>query len=442
MGKKGRVLPFAMPSYREQAERGPEPVPGNSVPRQAGPAGPRPYPVASSSPPDGDPDQVIERGPGDARPGRPGAPRPDPSRRPDIPARPGPGSAVAPPRRPDHPGGSAVMPRSPAPAGRRAAAAPARLPDIDAPPSWAKVAGTTVQLFLQRRRTRWRVTAGVVLALAVFAGGGLTVALIRGPGPSARPGHAAAAGAAGLAQVRAATTARLQAAAWVAAQVSRSAVVACDPAMCAALQARGFPAGNLMTVGPGTYDPLGSTVIVATAAVRSQFGARLETVFAPTVIASFGTGSAQVDVRVYAPGGAVPYLAALRADQLTRQALGRVLLRNSRVSATPAARAQLDAGQVDARLLATIATLAGLGQVRIAGFSDSGPRASAAAPLRAAELASPPGAKSRYLPSVLALLRAQQAPYLATSLSLARVDGQEVVQIEFAAPSPLGLLSG
>jgi hypothetical protein len=340
---------------------------------------------------------------------------------------------------------AALVPRAGAEVGRRVVGPPAPRADPEVTPSWAKVAGTTLQLFLARRRTRWRVITGLAAAVIVFAGGGLTVALVRnsGPAPAPRAGRATSPPPAqGLAQVQAATAARLQAAAWVAAQVSRSAVVACDPAMCAALQGRGFPAGNLMTIGPGTSDPLGSTVIVATAAVRSQFGGRLESVYAPTVIASFGTGSAQVDVRVYATGGGPAYLAALRADQQTRQDLGRVLLRNSRVRATPAARAELAAGQVDTRLLATIATLAGGGPVSVVAFSDSGPGASPGAPLRAAELASPPGAKSGYLRSLLALLRAQQAPYLATSLSLARADGQEVIQIEFAAPSPLGLVNG
>ena len=337
------------------------------------------------------------------------------------------------------------MPRPGAEVGRRPPAAPAPRPDLAVTPSWAKVTGTTVQLFLARRRARWRVIAGLVLALLVFAGGGLTVALVRNSGPAAvpRPGRATPAPRTpGLAQVQAATAARLRAAAWVAAQVSHSAVVACDPAMCAALQSRAFPVGNLMTIGPATNDPLGSTVIVATAAVRSQFGGRLETVYAPTVIAGFGSGSARIDVRVYAAGGGPAYMAALRADQQVRQNLGRVLLRNSRVSATPAGRAELTAGQVDTRLLATIATLAGEGRVDVVGFSDSGPGASPAVPLRVADLASPPGVKSGYLRSVLALLRAQQAPYLATSLSLARLDGREVIRIEFAAPSPLGLMSG
>ena len=243
--------------------------------------------------------------------------------------------------------------------------------------------------------------------------------------------------------MQAATAIRQQAATWVTAQVSHSAVVSCDPAMCAALEARGFPSGDLMTLGSAASDPLGSAVIVATAAVRSQFGSRLTSVYAPTVIASFGSGSARIDVRVYAPGGAAAYLAALRADQLSGRTSAACCSRNSRVSATPAARAQLAAGQVDTRLLAIIATLASQGPVSIVAFGDSGPGASPGVPLRAAELASPSGAKSGYLPSVLALLRAQQAPYLANSATLARLaDGREIARIEFAAPSPLGLLSG
>jgi hypothetical protein len=198
-----------------------------------------------------------------------------------------------------------------------------------------------------------------------------------------------------------------------------------------------------MTLGPGSGDPLGSAVIVATAAVRSQFGNRLTTVYAPTVIASFGSGSAQIDVRAYAAGGAAAYLAALRADQLARQNIGRKLLHNSHVSALPAAQRQLAAGEVDSRLLITIATLASEGsRVRIVSFGDSGPGAGAGVPLRAAEIASPPGAKSSNLQSVLAFLRVQQPPYLAHTTLTHLADGQQAVQIVYDAPSPLGLLSG
>jgi hypothetical protein len=325
--------------------------------------------------------------------------------------------------------GGAVVPRSGA----------------DLTPSWGNVISTTVRLWVQRRRTGWRVVSAIVVALIVFVGGGLTVALIRGSGSGTAPGSksAPASAAPGLGAVQAAAAARQQAAKWIAAQVSHAAVVSCDPAMCAALQTQGFPAGDLMTLGPGTSDPLGSAVIVATAAIRSQFGSRLTTVYAPTVIASFGSGAAQIDVRAYAAGGAAQYLAALRADELSRASVGRQLLRNARVSVAPGARQQLAAGQVDSRLLITIATLSGQGPVSVLAFGDAGPGASSGVPLREVELGTPPGAKSGYLPSVVALLRAQQAPYLANSVTLARLaSGQEVVRVEFAAPGPLGLLSG
>ena len=326
---------------------------------------------------------------------------------------------------------------------RRAAQPVAARAGSDITPSWGAVVGTTLRLWVRRRRTGWRVFAAILVALIVFAAGGLTVALLRRGGQGAAGSGSATSSTANLGAVQAAAAARQQAAAWIAVQVSHSAVVSCDPAMCAVLQARGFPAGDLMTIGPGTSDPLGSAVIVATAAVRSLFGSRLTTVYAPTVIASFGSGPARIDVRVYAAGGASSYLAALKADELSRVSVGRQLLRNSRITVTAAARRQLITGQVDSRLLITIATLAGQGPVSVAAFGDSGPGASPGAPLREAEFAAPAGARNGYLHSMILLLQAQQQPYLAKSVTLVRLaSGRQAVRIEFAAPSPLGLLSG
>jgi hypothetical protein len=456
------------------------PMPGKGQARRT----PRPggvLPIWASQP---DPDRVIE--PETSRPEAPGgpvtrsdAPRPEPpakpvtrsdAPRPEPPAkpvtrsdapRPGPpAKPVTGPMvlRPDalakpQPSQPSQLPQAPQrrpsqalePAASRTGSevTPSRT-GSEVTPSWSAVVATTVRLWVERRRTGWRVAVALVAALIVFAAGGLTVALLRNAGPkSTTRSGGTASGPPGLGPVQAAATARQQAATWVAAQISHSAVVSCDPAMCAALQAKGFPAGDLMTLGPAASDPLGSAVIVATAAIRSEFGSRLTSVYAPTVIASFGSGSAQVDVRVYAAGGAAAYLAALRADELSRRSDGSQLLRNSRVSAAPAARQQLAAGQVDSRLLITIATLSGQGPVSILAFGDSGQGASPGVPLRLAELASPPRAKSGYLQSVVALLRAQQEPYLANSVTLTRLaSGQEVVRVEFAAPSPLGLLSG
>jgi hypothetical protein len=53
-----------------------------------------------------------------------------------------------------------------------------------------------------------------------------------------------------------------RAAAWVAAQVSRSAMVSCDPVMCQALRAHGFPASALTTNVSGLGEaPAGAVVL-------------------------------------------------------------------------------------------------------------------------------------------------------------------------------------
>jgi hypothetical protein len=263
-----------------------------------------------------------------------------------------------------------------------------------------------------------------------------------------RHGTASTVAAAG---VQGASAARRRAADWVLGQVKRGAVISCDPAMCALLHARGMPAGDLLALGPGAEtDPLGSDIVIATAAVRSQFGVRLAGVYAPMVAAAFGKGSAGIEIRITAPDGAVAYRRALRADALARAAAGAELLRNKGLSVTPAARRPLADGLVDSRTLATIAALAGMWRIQVLGFGDGGPGAGPMAPLRSAELTvtgpGQPGAAGTGtagpLRGIEAYLRAQQPPYLAADVSLRRLpDGQAVLRFVFAAPCPLGLLA-
>jgi hypothetical protein len=315
------------------------------------------------------------------------------------------------------------------------------------------VVATTLRLWLERHglrrpagaaagsRPRWRRLALLGLGLVVFAAGALTVALIRHASRAASSSPSAA--AVGGGSLRAAAAVRRDTAAWVAAHVSRGAIVACDPVMCAALQAHGFPAGSLLILGSSAADPLGSAVVVATAAVRSQLGSRLTSEYAPDALASFGSGTARVEVMVTAADGAAAYRRELTADLQARRATGRQLLGNAHIIASAApARSELSAGRVDARLLITLAALAAQDQVRILAFPGSGPGASPGVPLRTAELTSPSGADgSAYLQSVRAFLRAQRAPYLASSISIVRLaSGRSVLRVGFAAPSPLGLL--
>ena len=234
-----------------------------------------------------------------------------------------------------------------------------------------------------------------------------------------------------------------EAAAWVAAQVSRSARVSCDPVMCSALRAHGFPAGGLEELRPGAAEPRGSDVIVATAAIRRELSGRLSSAYAPAVVASFGSGSAQIDVRVIAPNGADAYKKALRADLAARKAAGAVLARSLRISAT--ARKQLMAGQVNSRLLVAIANVTSKHLVHIVAFGDAGPGAGAGVPLRSAELAWTRKAhRARGLTGLRQMIHtldAQRAPFRPTRVQIVQLpSGQRVLRAEFTAPSPLGLL--
>jgi hypothetical protein len=245
--------------------------------------------------------------------------------------------------------------------------------------------------------------------------------------------------------IRAAAVTRNLTASWIAHEVSRDAIVSCDPLMCQALGARGIPAGDLLVLRPGARDPLGSELVVATAAVRSQFGSRLASVYAPTVLASFGSGGGAIAVRVIAPNGVRAYDAALAADVRARKVAGSKLRHNRRIALTALAAGQLEAGDVDSRLLDVLVTMAHQNPVRIAAFGDSGPGASAGVPLRSVDLAAVRGApwagQSAYVRSVLALLRAQVPPYLAASVAVVPTgDSHSVLRITFPAPNIIGLL--
>jgi hypothetical protein len=285
-----------------------------------------------------------------------------------------------------------------------------------------------------------------MLVMVVFAAGALTVAVANGVGTSSAAGQND--NASGNRSVMAASAARKDAAKWIIAQVDRSATLACDPAMCSVLQADHFPSGNLIALGPSSGDPLGSAIVVSTDAIRSLLRNHLTGVYAPVIQASFGKGPSRVDVRVTAADGAAAYLAQLRADGLARQASGRQLLGNKHLTVSAAARQVLAAGEVDSRLLSTLAVLAGTAHlhVHVLSFRDAGPGASLGVPMRYAVISvSSDGKQSGsalYLQSALSFLRAQQAPFRAASMTQGTESGQPVLRILFAAPSPLGLLGG
>jgi hypothetical protein len=295
-----------------------------------------------------------------------------------------------------------------------------------------------------RPARRWRLAGVFTAILLILAAAAVVIAVSRHQAHA--PGGASQAGAGTGRSITAEAADRRQAVAWVASQVDRDDIVACDSVMCAALAAGGFPVANLQVLSPTSPVPFGSGILIATADIRSQFGSQLAAADAPEVIARFGTGTEQIDIRAIAPDGAAAYRAALNADLLFRKSSGAQILRNKAVAVSAAARQQLAAGQVDSRLLSTIVFLAGQQPIEIVGFGSIAPGADADVPLRYADLTETDAASrmssSRYLHAMLALLSSQLLQYRPMSVATVRLPGgQAVLRIEFAAPSPLGLLN-
>jgi len=286
-------------------------------------------------------------------------------------------------------------------------------------PSWGRVLLTTIKLSASRRPGRFAI---VVVALAAAA----VIVLCLAGGRSGTPSRAAPAAGAGPPSPAAVTKAR--AAAWIAGQVSGNAIVACSPSMCAALQQQGVAAGRLMPLRSAAASPRGASVLVTTPPDRGQPAGQ----YAPALIASFGSGGNRVEVRAVEPGGAPAYRAALRADLGARRAAGSQLLGNSHIRFSGPDAAQLRAGQVDARLLATLAALSSGYSFRVTAFGDSSP----GAPVLFREVTIT--GIGRGLAAALAMARAQDPPYLPAHAAAADPAG---LSIEFSAPSPLGLLS-
>jgi len=302
-----------------------------------------------------------------------------------------------------------------------------------AEPSWGRVLATTVKLSVTRR---WRMTAAALAtALVAVAALWFTGVLADSAAPVARvsAGGRSSAGSAGTLSPGAAT--RSRAAAWIAGQVSGNAIIGCYPDMCAALQAHGVMAGRLMPLRTAAASPLGAGVLVTSPLVHSQ----LADEYAPAVIASFGSGDTRIDVRAAEPGGPAAYQAARRADLDARRSAGSQLLRNRRLEFTARDAGQLRAGEVDSRLLATLAALASQHSFRVTVFGDASPGVQLL--FRAVTLTSS-GNGTTAVTAAAALVRAQAPPYLPAHVTIVQLaTGQTALIIEFAAPSPLGLLT-
>ena len=318
------------------------------------------------------------------------------------------------------------------------AAAPRMLPGT---PSWGRVLATTVSLWTERRVARLRhPRLALFLTICVVVAAATVVSVVQFTGTSprvaspARPHQVRPAWALGAAGV-----ARGQAATWVAGQVSSAEMVGCDPLMCAALRAHGVAASRLLPVEPGA-GATGAGVLVVSLVADEQQGA-------PVLLASFGSGDNVVEVRTAPPGGSAGYQRAVQADLAARRAAGTQLLHSRRIQLGDLAAGQLQAGQVDTRLLIMLAMLASQHPWQVVAFGGASPGVPLTqAPFRQVTITGPDAGA---LAGSLALVRAQRAPYQPAQAAIVRLPGgqagprsQLALRIDFAAPSPPGLLTG
>jgi hypothetical protein len=318
-------------------------------------------------------------------------------------------------------------------------------------PSWSRVLATTLSLWASRRLPgpRPRALLLIICVLAVGAAAVGVVELTSTSAPAARVSSPArphqvrpsrSAGAARSAAV--AASVRSQAAAWITGQVSSADTIGCDPLMCAALVADGVAASRLLPLGPAASGASGADVIAASALSRTGLSRE-----APALLASFGSGGSLIEVRAASPGGPAGYQVALAADVAARRSAGAQLLHSRRIEVGAPGTGQIQAGQVDSRLLITLALLASQRSWRVIAFGDASPGVPLTeAPFRQVIITGAGAAGGAGgaggLAAAVALLDAQRAPYQAARVAAVQLaGGQAGLRIDFAAPSPLGLLT-
>jgi hypothetical protein len=328
-----------------------------------------------------------------------------------------------------------MPPVAPAPAADEKAASAAEAPTVPTGgPASRSRRGTRGN---GRGSWRWRAVALLVSILLLGGAGGLAWVL-SGSGPSPKTPTGSHTGSGQLATEAAV---RNQAVDWILHQASPGAIVSCDSQVCSDLASRGFP--NLSQLGPGSNDPLGSNLVVATAAIRSQFGRHLD-VWAPAILASFGTGNARIDIRWVYPEGAKAYGPAVPAALRARKAAADLLLANGNIRVSATARSQLRSGQVDPRLPFLLGAMAHSHPLHIVDFASQSPGGGPASLLRWMDLATnvplPHLTRAAYFSWMRRYINRQRAEYHpAWILQVTLPDGQPVLRVGYGAPGLLSL---
>jgi hypothetical protein len=246
--------------------------------------------------------------------------------------------------------------------------------------------------------------------------------------------------------------------AWVTANVPTDQRVIVDDALWIDLVEAGFPAGRLAgygAVGGGdddsetteanasgleswrSYDYLVATEPAAVG--LGGFDQLDDAIASSMVVATFGDGDDQVEIRRIVPDGPRALRRERAAAVEARVAAGSALATNPAIDSSPGAAEQLRRGGVDVRVLAVLATLATDYQLAIAGFPAIPGEHETALPARRVDLSSIDGravaGDDPLFDELVAFLEGQNPEFRATDTAIVPSDqGEPLLRITFALP--------
>jgi hypothetical protein len=248
-----------------------------------------------------------------------------------------------------------------------------------------------------------------------------------------------------------------QAQAWVTANVTADQRIIVDDALWVDLVEAGFPASELAGYGAvgkgdgdteaarsraglGTWRSYDYLVATEPAAVGlGGFDQLADAIASSAVVATFGDGDDQVEIRRIDPDGPL----ALRRERdgavEARVAAGSALATNPAIDTTPAADEDLRRGRVDERVLAVLATLATDYKLGIAGFPAIPGEHDTALPVRRVDLASIDGRSvagdDPAFDELVAFLEGQDPAFRPADTAIVPSDqGEPLLRITFALP--------
>ena len=246
-----------------------------------------------------------------------------------------------------------------------------------------------------------------------------------------------------------------QAQQWIDVNVPRDNRVVVDDSLWVDLYRDGFARNNVVWYYKLDTDPAVEAqapngwkdydYVVSTNSVRTfpNAGGEVQTALRNSVVvARFGSGIQRVEVRRIEPGGVAAARQTATAQQQTMAAAGADLATNSSLTLADLAASQLRAGQVDPRVMSTLAYLAGEHKLTVSAFPVVRGEGGTTDVLRQVRIPSLDGRSlttgSTAAATVVGFLKSQSPPYAPSAV---RNDG-DTVTVTYSTQTPAGLISG